>query len=93
MPNLAEIWNHAKPNVKLMFWLTLALYVGTLVLAFIILGYSMGYGVVWDMVKPNLLRVIQFLALWPVLPMLILVLIDGNHHRKLTLNNPENIEA
>lgn len=93
MFNLTEIWNHATPKVKLLFWFTMALYVSILLVMFVIIGYEQGYIATWATVQTRLPYLLKFFAIWPTSPLLIVVYLDGLYNYKREINNPENMAA
>lgn len=87
---MLTLWNYAKPGVKYAFWFISVMYLVGVIAVLITVGVDKGFEFVITRLGELWWPMLQFYLIWPVAPMLIIVLLSGLSRK---LANEEELEA
>jgi len=87
--NLAELWDYAEQRSKDIFWLAELCYLMIYIMGFVAVWYGRGP----DFALECLPTMVQVFAIFPTLPGLLLVLLNGIITRAVVRSDPGIMEA
>lgn len=74
---MLNLWNYAKPGVRYAFWFISGMYLVGFIAVLIMVGVDKGFEFVMMRLGELWWPMLQFFLIWPVAPMLLIVLLSG----------------
>ncbi len=94
MFNLTKIWSYVTPKMKLILVLMQGLYAVLVVFALGFAVYVNGFGHLLTLVNDGrMASIIGLYLIWPTIPMLLMVWLEGYSNCKQAKENPKTLEA
>lgn len=93
MFNLIEIWRFVDSRTKIMFAVVQGVYAFLVLFIFAFVWYYNGWQFLIEHLSDRGPYILKLYLVWPTMPMLLLVWLDGMLNRKRVKENPENMEA